>query len=240
MRLLVTPAKAGVQSLPLAGTGDDRRDPGNPGIPAFAGMTVCCHPSVLCESSASFAVKLFLLREEFAHFGEELARAEGFGDIAVATGFPGLGLVSGEGVGSDRDDRYPGQLRDRADLAGRLVAVDHRELDVHQDQVGPVGLRHRHSLGAVHRLEEFIVKAGQQVADDLPIVLGVLDDQDALAHAASIISSTWTGSTTRNVEPWPNTESTEIVPPCISTMRFEIARPRPVPPFLRVLELSIC
>jgi len=33
MRLLVTPAKAGVQSLPLAGTGDDRRDPGNPGFP---------------------------------------------------------------------------------------------------------------------------------------------------------------------------------------------------------------
>src|SRR5580693_3230968 len=121
MRLLVTPAKAGVQSLPLAGTGDDRRDPGNPGIPAFAGMTVCCHPSVLCESSASFAVKLFLLREEFAHFGEELARAEGFGDIAVATGFPGLRLVAGEGVGGHRNDRHLCELGDRADAARRLI-----------------------------------------------------------------------------------------------------------------------
>src|SRR5580704_14734484 len=81
------------------------------------------HLRVLCESSASFAVKPFLLREEFADFGEELAGAEGLGDITVAAGFPGLRLVSGEGVGSDGDDRYPGQLRDRADLAGRLVAV---------------------------------------------------------------------------------------------------------------------
>ena len=31
-----------------------------------------------------------------------------------------------------------------------------------------------------------------------------------------------------------------MVPPCISTMRFEIARPRPVPPFCLVLLLSTC
>src|ERR1700756_294156 len=53
-------------------------------------------------------------------------------------------------------------------------------------------------------------------------------------------SSTWIGNTTRKVDPSPGTESTEIVPPCISTIRFEIARPNPVPPCLRVLELSIC
>src|SRR6516225_7950179 len=94
---------------------------------------------------------------------------------------------------------------------------------------------------SVHRFDQLVIEAGQQVADDLAIVLGVLDNEDALSHqAASIISSTWTGSTTRNVEPSPNIESTEIVPPCSSTMRFEIARPSPVPPFLRVFVLSIC
>ncbi len=45
---------------------------------------------------------------------------------------------------------------------------------------------------------------------------------------------------TRKVAPCPSSDSTEIVPPCISTMRFEIARPSPVPPFLRVFELSTC
>src|SRR5271167_5110828 len=104
-----------------------------------------------------------------------------------------------------------------------------------------VALRHRHPFRTVRRLDQLVADARQQVADDLAVVLGVLDDEDALAHsAASIISSTWTGNTTRKVEPSPSTDSTEIVPPCISTMRLEIARPSPVPPFWRVFELSIC
>src|ERR1700736_3155517 len=58
-----------------------------------------------------------------------------------------------------------------------------------------LALRHRHPLGAVHRLDQLVADTRQQVADDLAIVLGVLDDEDALAHsAASIISSTRTGS----------------------------------------------
>src|ERR1700738_3254898 len=104
-----------------------------------------------------------------------------------------------------------------------------------------LALRHRHPLGDVHRLDPPGADTRQQGADDLAIVLGVLDDQDALAHsAASIISSTWTGNTTRKVEAWPNIDSTEIVHPCTSTRRLEIARPSPVPPFWRVFELSIC
>jgi hypothetical protein len=31
-----------------------------------------------------------------------------------------------------------------------------------------------------------------------------------------------------------------IFPPCISMMRFEITSPKPVPPFLRMIELSAC
>src|SRR5215469_888501 len=104
-----------------------------------------------------------------------------------------------------------------------------------------LALRERHAFGAVRRLDQLVAHARQQITDDLAVVFGVLDDQDALAHsAASIISSTWTGNTTRKVEPRPNADSTEIVPPCISTIRLEIARPSPVPPLLRVLVLSIC
>src|SRR5215469_2325920 len=103
-------------------------------------------------------------------------------------------------------------------------------------------LRHRHSFGPVGRLDDLIADADEQVADDLAVVLSVLDNENALTHhaASCSTSATWTGSTTRNVEPWPGADSTEIVPPCISTMRLEIAKPSPVPPLLRVVEFSIC
>ena len=42
------------------------------------------------------------------------------------------------------------------------------------------------------------------------------------------------------VEPLPTSELSLIWPPCISIIRFEIARPRPVPPFCLVMVLSAC
>jgi hypothetical protein len=52
--------------------------------------------------------------------------------------------------------------------------------------------------------------------------------------------STTTGRLNANVEPWPTCDSTQIRPPCISMMRFDIASPRPVPPFFLVMALSAC
>ena len=68
----------------------------------------------------------------------------------------------------------------------------------------------------------------------------ILDHQNPLAHAASTCRSTMTGSVKVNVEPWPGCDSTQILPPCISMMRFDMASPKPVPPFLRVMALSAC
>ena len=42
----------------------------------------------------------------------------------------------------------------------------------------------------------------------------------------------------QNVEPCPSTLRTPIFPPIISTSCLEIARPNPVPPYLRVVEPS--
>ena len=64
--------------------------------------------------------------------------------------------------------------------------------------------------------------------------------QNALAHAGSTCCSTMTGSVKVNVEPWPGCDSTQILPPCISMMRLDMASPKPVPPFLRVMALSAC
>jgi hypothetical protein len=67
------------------------------------------------------------------------------------------------------------------------------------------------------------------------------EETTALHHQADLAcSSTETGSLKENVEPCPTTDSTQIFPPCISMIRFEIASPSPVPPFLRVIELSAC
>ena len=42
------------------------------------------------------------------------------------------------------------------------------------------------------------------------------------------------------VVPEPRVLSAQIRPPINSTKRFEMARPRPVPPYLRVVEASAC
>jgi len=43
----------------------------------------------------------------------------------------------------------------------------------------------------------------------------------------------------QNVEPCPGTLVTPICPPIKSTNCFEMARPNPVPPYLRVVEPSL-
>ncbi len=46
------------------------------------------------------------------------------------------------------------------------------------------------------------------------------------------------GTNTLNEDPLPGADLTLIVPPIESTSFFVIASPRPVPPYLRVVELS--
>src|SRR5215469_272304 len=114
-------------------------------------------------------------------------------------------------------------------------------MDVHQDEIGPLLCNCRQRLLAVFGLRDFVVGGDEHIADDLPIIRLVLHHQNALAHAAgSTWRSTITGSVKANVEPWPGCDSTQIRPPCISMMRLEMASPKPVPPFLRVIALSAC
>ena len=46
------------------------------------------------------------------------------------------------------------------------------------------------------------------------------------------------GTSNQKVEPWPGCESTPIWPDIRSMMRLQITRPRPVPPYRRVVEAS--
>src|SRR6516164_5280648 len=115
-----------------------------------------------------------------------------------------------------------------------------RRLDVHENKVGMLLFRSANAGLAIPGFRHLISGTAQEVAEDLPIVLLVLDDQNALAHAASTCRATFTGRVNANVEPWPGCDSTQIRPPCISMIRLEIASPKPVPPFLRVIALSAC
>src|SRR5215475_1311963 len=64
------------------------------------------------------------------------------------------------------------------------------------------------------------------------------DAQGVFAAAVGLGFAARTGSSRRNVEPLPTLDSTQMRPPCISTICLAMARPRPVPPLALVLELS--
>src|SRR6516162_5181729 len=115
-----------------------------------------------------------------------------------------------------------------------------RQLDVHENKVGMLLFRSANTGLAIPGFRHLISGTAQEVAENLPIILLVLDYQNSFAHAASTCRSTMTGSVKVNIEPWPGCDSTQILPPCISMMRLDIASPKPVPPFLRVIALSAC
>ena len=63
-------------------------------------------------------------------------------------------------------------------LPQRLDAVDARQLDVHQDQVGLALLREPHAVLAGLGLERRVALELQHVAHQLQVLLVVFDDQD--------------------------------------------------------------
>src|SRR5262249_49214775 len=164
----------------------------------------------------------------------------GLRHVRVAAGLEGLHVVAGERVRRHHDEWDGTKIGVRFDPAGRLVAVEAGGLGVHEDEIGALRRRHPHPVLPGLRLDQLEAGLGQEEAQDAPVLLVVLHDQDPLAHAGATWRSTRTGSVNRKVEPRPSADSTQIRPPCISTMRFAIARPRPVPPFFRAVELSAC
>jgi hypothetical protein len=86
--------------------------------------------------------------------------------------------------------------------------------------------------GTQSRIVRFVPKADSCTA--------AIGGGNGNVHAASTCRSTITGSVKVKVEPWPSCDSTQIFPPCISMMRLDMASPKPVPPFLRVMALSAC
>src|SRR5215471_8474873 len=180
------------------------------------------------------------LLQVLTNFCQQLAWTERFRHIVITTSRSRLLLFTTERIRGDRDDRDRSQRWVGLDFASGCVAVDDRQLDVHQNQIGPLLCDSLQRLLPVFGLGDLIIGRGQHIADDLTIIRLVLHHQNALAHVGSTCRSTMTGSVKVNVEPSPGCDSTQIRPPCISIMRLEMASPKPVPPFLRVIALSAC
>src|SRR4029453_8757446 len=102
-----------------------------------------------------------------------------------------------------------------------------------------IPLRRCDSRLPIWRFMHNVTRAGQEITQDAAQVFLVLDDENALAgHGRTPRSGARIGSRSWNVAPRPDVDSTQICPPCISTICLAMARPRPVPPFALVLELS--
>src|SRR4029077_14469939 len=85
-----------------------------------------------------------------------------------------------------------------------------------------------------------LMPSKMNIAQDPTVVFLVLNDEDAFVHGSLTCRSTVTGTVKANVEPLPTSDSTQMRPPCIPMIRLAIDRPRPVPPFRLVAELSAC
>src|SRR5262249_22257994 len=129
-----------------------------------------------------------------------------------------LHVIAAQGVGRDHDDRYVTELWVGLDPARRLVSVEHRHLYVHQNEIRAPGLSETHAILAGGRLEQLEPGTRQQVAQDPAIVFLVLDDENAFAHVDAFRRSGRSGRVNRKTEPRPSSDSTQIRPPCSSTI----------------------
>ena len=83
------------------------------------------------------------------------------------------------------------------------VAIEKRELNVHEDRIGMVRRSGGDRLLAVADLDDVKSAMDEKMAEDLPVVLLVLDHKNAFGHAFPTCCSTLTGTFMKNVEPQP-------------------------------------
>src|SRR6516225_2457592 len=130
----------------------------------------------------------------FTNFGEQCLRAVRLCHIGVAAGGPRLGLVAAQCIGGDDDDGDVFQRRIGLDTACSLVAVEKRKLNVHEDHIGTLRGGGAQRLLAVTDLDDLESSMAKKIAKDPPIVLLVLDHQNAFSHASPTCCSTSTGT----------------------------------------------
>src|SRR4030095_4333956 len=167
----------------------------------------------------------------------QVARTVRLGQVRRGARVDRLAVVAAQGEGRRTHRRNVGGARSGAEQAGRVESRQLGQLDVHQDEIGQLALRHREPLLAVGRLQQAVGRPAQELSHDLTIVFVVLDVEHRSVHHAGPPSAC-SGTVKKNVEPRPSSLSTPMRPPCISTSRFVMLSASPVPPYSRVMVVS--
>src|SRR5262249_12585815 len=125
---------------------------------------------------------------------QQRARVIWFGDVGIASRRSCLAFIAAQSIGRDRDDWNCAQRRVGLDAARCLVAVEQRQLDVHQDQVRPFPSCNRQRFLPIFNFDDLVSRVRQQIPQNPPIVLLIRDPQDAFAKDAFSSCSTLTES----------------------------------------------
>src|SRR5262249_29473377 len=96
----------------------------------------------------------------------------------IAAGGASLGFVTAQGIRGHRDNRNRPQI----DSSGCLVAIDSRQLNIHQDEIRLFALRQPNSILSVEGLDQIVTRPAQDIAHYCTVVLLVLDDENAFSQ----------------------------------------------------------
>ena len=134
--------------------------------------------------------------------GQQLAGAEGFGDVVVGADLQPNHDVDLFGLGAEDDDRHP-----QAGFANVPADVETRNIgkhDVEQDQVGLVELDAAEGLAAGLRLDHLVAFFLEGEMDRLADHRLIVDDQDSLRRWHQLVRAdgeAWPGAGGR-FRPW--------------------------------------
>src|SRR5215471_3165613 len=94
----------------------------------------------LCAKSRHYALQqsCLPLLQELANFRQQLAGTEGFRHVVIAASRPRLLLFAAERVRSDSNDRDRAQRWIGFNAARGCITVHDGQLDVHQNEIGPL------------------------------------------------------------------------------------------------------
>src|SRR5262249_51646508 len=145
-----------------------------------------------------------------------------------------------QGERRDGNDRRGGGGRLGPQGTGCLDAGELGQLEVHENEVRTLLPRRRHPGFAVGRLEQAVRSTPQEIPDNLPVQLVVLNVENSLGSHTVIPLSRRSGIAKKKVEPLLNSLSTQIRPPCISTNFLAMLSPSPEPPNSLVMLASPC
>src|SRR5262249_10940072 len=108
-----------------------------------------------------------------------------FGHIVVAAGGTCLLLITLHRKGTHGDDRDGRETGQRFDLPRGVIPVEHRQLDVHEHEIGAFRSRLGDTLSTINGLDHGVAGGGEEIAQDGAQILLVLDDKNAPpTHAA--------------------------------------------------------